>query len=389
MNKFLISMILLSAVSFAEDFEQFLDKAVKSSPYLKAVAFGVNQAQEEGDLLTRYENPTLELEYSRFTPNAGDGDNGFRVSYAQPIRLWGVGDDKDRLSQASVQSAHANLAQKRAKFIRDISFFYTRYAQQKMLVSLGEEELSIAKKIYEISKARYEVGTISRGVMLQSQVAYEMIQIQNDNLRLSAMQSYYDLLKQAGIEQEIELDAEHDFLIQASSDTSYNPDILTLHSAQEKARSQAAVNSNKVEWMSLALEYEKEPNQNIARFATAFPLAFFNSKTQEKRIAQLDADKTDLFIENKNAQLDIDRSRLQKQRETLVRLKNQNTKVLKTEVELLKMFKDGYKIANTNLLELQDIKNKVIETKERLIEIKTALNQNAIMTNYMQGSYNE
>ena len=382
-------MILLSAVSFAEDFEQFLDKAVKSSPYLKAVAFGVNQAQEEGDLLTRYENPTLELEYSRFTPNAGDGDNGFRVSYAQPIRLWGVGDDKDRLSQASVQSAHANLAQKRAKFIRDISLFYTRYAQQKMLVSLGEEELSIAKKIYEISKARYEVGTISRGVMLQSQVAYEMIQIQNDNLRLSAMQSYYDLLKQAGIEQEIELDAEHDFLIQASSDTSYNPDILTLHSAQEKARSQAAVNSNKVEWMSLALEYEKEPNQNIARFATAFPLAFFNSKTQEKRIAQLDADKTDLFIENKNAQLDIDRSRLQKQRETLVRLKNQNTKVLKTEVELLKMFKDGYKIANTNLLELQDIKNKVIETKERLIEIKTALNQNAITTNYMQGSYNE
>lgn len=389
MNKFLISMILLSAVSFTEDFEQFLDKAVKSSPYLKAVAFGVNQAQEEGDLLTRYENPTLELEYSRFTPNAGDGDNGFRVSYAQPIRLWGVGDDKDRLSQASVQSAHANLAQKRAKFIRDISLFYTRYAQQKMLVSLGEEELSIAKKIYEISKARYEVGTISRGVMLQSQVAYEMIQIQNDNLRLSAMQSYYDLLKQAGIEQEIELDAEHDFLIQASSDTSYNPDILTLHSAQEKARSQAAVNSNKVEWMSLALEYEKEPNQNIARFAAAFPLAFFNSKTQEKRIAQLDADKTDLFIENKNAQLDIDRSRLQKQREALVRLKNQNTKVLKTEVELLKMFKDGYKIANTNLLELQDIKNKVIETKERLIEIKTALNQNAIMTNYMQGSYNE
>lgn len=389
MNKFLISMILLSAVSFAEDFEQFLDKAVKSSPYLKAVAFGVNQAQEEGDLLTRYENPTLELEYSRFTPNAGDGDNGFRVSYAQPIRLWGVGDDKDRLSQASVQSAHANLAQKRAKFIRDISLFYTRYAQQNMLVSLGEEELSIAKKIYEISKARYEVGTISRGVMLQSQVAYEMIQIQNDNLRLSAMQSYYDLLKQAGIEQEIELDAEHDFLIQASSDTSYNPDILTLHSAQEKARSQAAVNSNKVEWMSLALEYEKEPNQNIARFGAAFPLAFFNSKTQEKSIAQLDADKTDLFIENKNAQLDIDRSRLQKQRETLVRLKNQNTKVLKTEVELLKMFKDGYKIANTNLLELQDIKNKVIETKERLIEIKTALNQNAIRTNYMQGSYNE
>ena len=57
--------------------------------------------------------------------------------------------------------------------------------------------------------------------------------------------------------------------------------------------------------------------------------------------------------------------------------------------ELLKMFEEGYKIANINLLELQDIKNKVIETKERLIQIKTALNQNAIITNYMQGNYNE
>jgi cobalt-zinc-cadmium efflux system outer membrane protein len=225
--------------------------------------------------------------------------------------------------------------------------------------------------------------------MLQSKVAYEMIQIRNENLSLNAMQSYYDLLKQAGINEEIELDTEHEFEITLVEGNTLNPDVLSLYSEQDKALSQAAVNSNKVEWMRLFTEYENEPEQDIARIGVSLPLAFFNTKSQEKQIARLQADKADLLIKNTNAQLDIENSRLQKQKQRLTRLKGQNTKVLETEIELLEMFEEGYKIANINLLELQDIKNKVIETKERLINIKTALNQNAIHTNYLKGSYNE
>jgi len=382
-------MVLLTTAVFAENFEQFLQKAIDQSPYLKAIAFGVDQAKEEGTVLTRYKNPSLALEYSRFEPELGDEDNGYRVNVSQPIRLWGVGNDKERLAKATVKSASANYVQKKASFIRDISLFYTQYTQQKMLVNLGNEELHIAKKIYEISKARYDVGTISRGVMLQSKVAYEMIQIRNENLSLTAMQSYYDLLKQAGINEEIELDTGHEFEITLVEGNTLNPDVLSLYSEQDKAVSQAALNSNKVEWMRLFAEYENEPEQDIARIGVSLPLAFFNTKSQEKQIARLEADKADLLIQNTNAQLDIENSRLQKQKQRLTRLENQNTKVLETEIELLKMFEEGYKIANINLLELQDIKNKVIETKERLINIKTALNQNAIHTNYLKGSYNE
>jgi len=380
---------LFCASLYAESFDTFLQKAIENSPYLKSSTLGIEQAKEEGTSLTRYKNPSLELEYSRFEPDIGDSDNGYRVNYSQPIRLWGVGNDKERLSEATVQNAKADYAQKKAEFIRDISLFYTRYAQQKMLVDLGNEELRIAEKIYEISKARYEAGTISRGVMLQSQVAYEMIQIRTENLSLTATQSYYDLLKRAGVNQEIELDTEHEFVSKVIADNTQNPDILSIQRKQGKAVSQAAVNSNKVEWMSLYAEYESEPEQDITRFGVNLPLAFFNTKSQEMQIARLEADKADLLIQNKNVQLDIENSRLQKQKQTLTRLKDQNTKVLKTEIELLKMFEEGYKIANINLLELQDIKNKVIETKERLIQIKTALNQNAIITNYMQGNYNE
>ncbi len=70
-------------------------------------------------------------------------------------------------------------------------------------------------------------------------------------------------------------------------------------------------------------------------------------------------------------------------------LKSKNKETLKTQIKLLEMFEDAYKIASINLLELQNVKNRVIKTKESLIKIHTALNQNAIFTNYIAGAYNE
>jgi cobalt-zinc-cadmium efflux system outer membrane protein len=81
--------------------------------------------------------------------------------------------------------------------------------------------------------------------------------------------------------------------------------------------------------------------------------------------------------------------RLKKERNTLEKLEKNSKKILKTEIRLLNMYEDGYKIANINLLQLQDIKNRLIETKKSLIYINTALQKNAIYTNYNQGSYSE
>lgn len=389
MKKLLLSFVFMAAGLYAENFEQFLDKAIKQSPYLKSSALGITQVKEEGSALTRYENPSLQLEYSRFEPDIGDRDNGYRINYSQPIRLWGVGNDKEHFVKASVQNAHAVYSQLKAEFIRDISLSYTLYAQQKMFLDLGAEELHIAETIFNISKVRYENGTISRGVMLQAQVAFEMIQARNESLGLNAMQGHYDLLKYAGIDEDIELDTHYDFSRTEALETTQNPDLLRLVSQQNRALSEVAVNSNKIEWMSLFAEYENEPQQDIARVGLNLPLAFFNTKSQEKAISRLEAEKTDFLLQNEKARLNIETLKFQKEMTSLKSLKSQNEKILQTELELLKMFKEGYKIANINLLELQDVKNKVIETKERLIQIKTALDQNAIYANYMQGNYNE
>lgn len=118
-------------------------------------------------------------------------------------------------------------------------------------------------------------------------------------------------------------------------------------------------------------------------------MALFNTKSQEKQIAKLEADKAELLIKNEDAKVKIEIIRLQKQRDLLGVLKSKNEQTLKTQIKLLAMFEEAYKIANINLLELQNIKNSVIKTKESLVKIDTALNQNTITTNYISGAYNE
>jgi cobalt-zinc-cadmium efflux system outer membrane protein len=389
MIKILSAIVLISASLFSQSFDAFLNNAVKNSPYLKSSSLSIIQARELGSTITRYENPSLELGYSQFKPNDSSDENGYKVSVSKPIRLLGVSSDKKAYSDAMTRSAKSNYALSFAEFTRDISLLYTEYAKRQNQLELTNEELSIAKKIYEISKQRNIAGTISKGLLLQAQVDYEMAEIKTHTLNLDIQETYFKLLKFAGISEEILIDAGHEFKLDIDAKISHNPNLNYLESYAQEAQAQAKINSNKVESIDLNAEYESEPDQDVISLSVSIPLAIFNTFHEEKQIAKLEADKTALLIENEDAKLSIERIKLKKQRALLMLLKSKNKKTLKTQVKLLKMFEDAYKIASINLLELQNIKNRVIKTKESIIKINTVLNQNAITTNYIAGAYNE
>lgn len=321
LKNILLSGLFCASLS-AESFDEFLRQAMLNSPYLKSSALAVEQAKQQGSTLKRYTNPSLELEYSEFDPEVGESENGYRVNFSQPIRLWSVGNDKDAVAQTMKNKAGASYTQERAEFQRSLSLQFSAYAQQKMLTVLGKEELAIAKKIYDISKARYESGTISRGLMLQAKVDYEMIQINNESLNLRAVQAYYALLKRAGLTQEITLETDYIFII--SNLGFNNPDLALLQKEQELSVSQTKLNSNSVEWVNVVVEYENEPDQEMFRAGVNFPLAIFNTKSQEREISKLQASRTELILENETKRLAIDTKRLLKERQSLNDLQARN-----------------------------------------------------------------
>jgi cobalt-zinc-cadmium efflux system outer membrane protein len=225
--------------------------------------------------------------------------------------------------------------------------------------------------------------------MLQAQVAYEMIEVANESLLLASIKAHYSLLKFAGVNEDVNIDTDYNVVVANNLDETKNPNINLLEKQQNRAMSDLRVNTNKLEWIDLFAEYESEPEQNIARVGVSFPLVLFNQKSQEREIAALKVSSSKLLLKNEQNALKMESLKLQKEYMSLQKLKLKNETILKTEIELLNMFEEGYKISNINLMELQDIKNRVISTKASLIQIKTALNQNAINRNYLQGDYNE
>ncbi len=382
MKKIIFSSLLFSVSLCADTYEQFLQNALVKSPYIRALSVDKDVAKEESFKLLRYENPSVGVDYSKYR-----SDDGYSVSVSQPIRLWGVNDDKELYSKVQEDRANIFFMHSYAQFIRDISLAYVKYAKLKMLVDLAKQESKIAQNIALIAQKRFKSGTISKKDLLQAELELQMQTIQNQSLELESKQSFYELMKFSNIDKNISLEYNHDFVLENLK--RQNPDIELLESQKKSDLAYANVVANSIEWVSLDASYEKEPDQDISTLGFSIPLALFNSKSQEKKIALLKAKKQEYLLENEKRNSNLKIEQLNEERNRLYSLRSQNRSILNTQEKLLGMFKRSYKISKSNLLEFQNIKNQFIQTKKRLIFIKSRLNTNIILTNYMQGAYNE
>ncbi|MDD2949621.1 MAG: hypothetical protein PHU29_02415, partial [Sulfuricurvum sp.] len=96
-----------------------------------------------------------------------------------------------------------------------------------------------------------------------------------------------------------------------------------------------------------------------------------------------------LFLKAHNDRLGLHKKRLLREIASLESLLQQRQENLKNAQELLAMYRDAYAIANVNLLELYEIKNRRIATQEEIISLQSQINRSTIEYNYLQGSYNE
>lgn len=376
-------------VLMADSFNTFLNTALKQSPYLKSSYLGQEQMSYEASIVTRYENPDLDFSYAKFNPNDGSSDTGYGVSISQPIRFWTLSQDKNQLSQKILKGRKNFYQMEKASFIKEISLLFTQYEFNAKLTQLTDESLNIAKDIYAISKERYSVGSISHADLLQTEVAFMELQVQSENVKLESLNSYYGLLKFAGVQEDVDLELNHTFEVKESKSLLSNPELLAMKSQQEINLAKLKIDSNTFDSFNLTASYDKEPDQTVNRIGISIPFPIFNTKSQETKIALLESKKNDLLIENRNAQLKKELIQFYKQRDSLKKLLRDNEKVLTLKTKLLEMYLEKYKISQASILELQNVKDSVVQTKKELIQTKIALDQNAINLNFIQGNLND
>ncbi len=384
--RIILYIVLLPAMLVGASFEQFLDEALKRSPYLHSSKLKAQSASLKSEQLRLYKNPELDVELSQFEPDVGRGELGYGVLIRQPVRLWGVSDGIKRFGDSMIKGAKIDTQMDRAEFIQKISELYVAYVKSKMLLDLGTQELHIAKKILQISEARYTSGTIPRSSFLQAKVAYEMVKIKIIDLELRQTKTNFQLLSFAGIDEEILVDDKHIF---RRLDGSSNLKLKRLEASQESALAKANMSSNKIKWINLGFGYEREIEQDIMRLSLDLPLPLFDTKQQSVELAKLEAKQASLLHKSLQDRLLKEERYLLQEASLLERSLRANEKIRQDEQELLEMFSRGYKLASLNLLELQDVKNRLLKTEEQIINIKTAKSLNTINLNYIKGAYNE
>jgi len=373
----------------ADNFNKFLNIALQQSPYLKSAYLGKEQLAYEASIVTRYENPEVDLTYSKFVPKNDVTDTGYGVSISQPIRFWSINKDKKKLSKKILAGSEKFYQMDKANFIKELSLLYAQYEFNEKLKTLTQESFNITNEIYDISKERYTLGSISQADLLQTQVALMEIQVQDENAKIESLNRYYNLLKFSGITEKINLELNHTFNVKPNKGILNSPELLSMKSQQDINLARLDMESNAFDSINVSVGYDDEPDQTVNRFGISIPFPIFNTRSQEKKITLLESKKNNLLIKNRTKQLEQELIQLYKVRESLQLQLNKYTNILSTKDQLLKMYIEKYKISQASILELQNVKNSVIQTKKEFLQIKLALNENAINLNYIQGDISE
>ncbi len=381
-----------SQILNAEDFKYLLDKALKSNSNIKSSEMEVELAKEKGSILTRYDNPIVDFNYSNYRlKETKNKENGQGISLTQKIIPWNVANDKERLSEATIKNEVDKYNLDKQEFIKELSIRYTIYAKSKSFLEVMKESHKIAIKVYEISNERYKVGAISKAELLQSEIELMEIKKKKDELNLELMSNYYDLIKFAGIEetQNLDLDSNYKFKITNNTSLEKNPFINAEESKKEMLLAESKLNSNIIDSFDLTYSYSEEPDQVVNQIGISLPLPIFNTKSEESKIAKLTAMKMNLSVNREKHLASIEYEKLIKERVLLDNLKIENEKVLKLQINSLEMLMEKLKISQVSILDIHNSKAKVIQTMTDIVSIETALNQNAISINYMTGEYND
>jgi len=352
---------------------------------LKSDRIDIQKQMIEGVISTRWDNPELELELSRFDEKIDNID--FRTSITQLVPIPSIQRDREILSTAEVNLEKSKYKLNRAKYIKNISFLYLDYVSKSMFYKNSINEVKIEKDIYNLVEARELVGTVSRGELLRARVNYNISLEAQNSIELAKKKSYYRLLNYANITKNIKIDTSYIFKIEKYKGE--NPEIIIIKNSGKKYRAEANVEQHIIKTIGVFGEYEEDRGEGVVRLGISIPLAINNQKREEIQLAKLESHQNSLRLEDRETKTKIELQTLKDEAKILSKLEKQNRKILSEERILLDKFQEAYQIATINLLELQEVKNRLIKTQDRLIKINISKQKNSIEQNYILGVYND
>ncbi len=197
-----ILFLLIFNLSYSATFKEILQKAIKSSPYLKSFEYQKNSY--EGQILkakTLY-NPQIDLEFGRLVSQTESGFALTLFSISQQLRLWG---EKDFAIKSAVLKKRAQEyfynQQKNILAGQLFQLFYEVLFLNEQ-IRIKEKELKNLETLYSFIKKKYNLGDalVVDVLRIEKDISIVKLQIENLKAKKYAKESY--LFALAGIKPE-------------------------------------------------------------------------------------------------------------------------------------------------------------------------------------------
>jgi len=391
LSKIIILFLTFSLTLFGMSYEQFKKHTLQNSKILKSQTLTLQSTTQENNILLRTANPVLSLEGSRFNEKVGDNSFGYAVTASQTIRTGSYMDGLQSKAKASSLLSQAFVTQGRAGYIKTLEELYTQYVYQNKMLTQLQQEYTLSDKVTKMVKERYQSGSENKVAYLQARTETLTLKTQMYTTKQQQSTLYYQLLAVAGFNSNVSL--EKRFIYSVSSKTKnsskLSPQQQVLKAKEKVFQSDYSMNQGALQNYNLYAGMEKEPDQSILRFGLNIPLAIHNDRSEERMLAKLKMQQTQLDTEQLNINT---RSQKQMIKAAIRELSNQYyalRTLQKEQQELTTLLQEGYKIAKGSLFQLMSAKNKLIQTKKALLQTQKMINDQKIALRFLQGDYND
>lgn len=385
-----VFIVILTAVSlYGVDYMEFEVKAIQNSPEIASAKLQSDAAEIRGEIALRYMNPEIEAEISSFSPDSGNGEEGWRLGVSQPFRVLGLQDDLKSYADSLNLLAKAEYEKSLEGFRAALRRRYTDYVMAVQTKRLLKEEITLSKRLESIAKERFTSGGGTKAALLQASL--ELIGARNRLIEAEReiTSRYYALLSFAGLDRTPRLDAEFIYGVREPEkvDGGINsPDLALAESRQRLLSAEAETKSRRLKSYTLFTEIENEPDQSIGRVGIALDIPLFNRSNQEYRLAEIRAKQAALFVKRVETSQRFRLESLLRELDILEKkyaaLKEQRSR----ERELLTLFEEGYRMAQSSLLDLIRTKNALIETNRSILQTRYLVNLYKIEIEYLKGN---
>lgn len=240
-------------------------------------------------------------------------------------------------------------------------------------------------------KERYKGGSENRVAYLQARTETITLKTQMYTEKQQFSTFYYQLLAIAGFTSKVSLDKRFIYSVSPKTKNSskLSPKQQVLKAKEKLYQSDYSMNKSSFQNYDLYAGVEQEPDQGILRVGVNIPLSMHNDRSEERMLAKLKTQQTQLD----NEQLSINTysqkqmlkaviGELSKQYHALMTLQNE-------QQELTTLLQEGYKISKGSLFQLMTAKNKLIQTKKALLQTQQMINDKKIELRFLQGEYND